>query len=182
MSGREIVALCLLFSGAAVGFGAALALLPLRSFFDQLHFVGPAATLGVALVTAAILVEEGFSATGAKSLLAGALLFLLSPIVTHMTARAGWRGPDAARRASGDAHNGPSDPRTAPGGALRTSGDELNEPDGRRPGPRSGGQSELSDARTAPGGARREPGGLPSRPNESRRGAREDTDAAGTES
>jgi multicomponent Na+:H+ antiporter subunit G len=57
-----------------------------------LHLLAPVSTVGLALVVAAIVVQEGLSATGAKTILAGALLFLMGPIVTHMTARARWHG------------------------------------------------------------------------------------------
>jgi multicomponent Na+:H+ antiporter subunit G len=92
MSGREVVALALLLAGVIVGLCAALGLVPTRSAFDKLHFLAPASTVGLTLIVAAIVVREGLSATGAKTILAGAILFLMSPIVTHMTARARWHG------------------------------------------------------------------------------------------
>lgn len=97
MSAREVAALVLLGAGIVVGLSAALGLLPVRSAFDRLHLLAPASTVGIVLIVAAVVVEEGLSATGAKTILAGSLLFILSPIVTHMTARARWHG----RRGSG---------------------------------------------------------------------------------
>jgi multicomponent Na+:H+ antiporter subunit G len=92
MNGREVVALALLLAGVVVGLCAALGLVPTRSAFDKLHLLAPASTVGLALIVAAIVVREGLSSTGAKTILAGALLFLMGPIVTHMTARARWHG------------------------------------------------------------------------------------------
>ena len=92
MSAREVVALALLCAGVTIGFCAALGIVPIRSAFDRMHLLAPASTVGIALIVAAIVVREGFSATGAKTILAGVLVFLLSPIVTHMTARARWHG------------------------------------------------------------------------------------------
>lgn len=112
MSVREIVALALLLGGIAVGLGAALGLVPTRSAFDKLHLLAPASTVGIGLVVAAIVVREGLSAIGAKSILAGALLFLMSPIVTHMTARARWHG--ATRRKSPSASASASVPAPTP--------------------------------------------------------------------
>jgi multicomponent Na+:H+ antiporter subunit G len=92
MSAREVVALALLLAGVVVGLCAALGLVPTRSAFDKLHLLAPASTVALALIVAAIVVREGLSSTGAKTILAGAILFLLGPIVTHMTARARWHG------------------------------------------------------------------------------------------
>jgi len=89
---REVVSVVLLFAGVTVGLLSALAIVPLRSAFDRLHFLGPVAMLGTTLIVLAIVVREGLSAVGMKSVLAGILVILMSPIITHMTARARWQG------------------------------------------------------------------------------------------
>lgn len=113
MSGREVLALALLLPGVLIGFCAALALVPLRSAFDRLHLGGTVATVGIGLTVAAILVRVGISAVGAKAVLTGALIFLLSPAVTHMTARARW---SRGRREGGEhrANNGRTPDRGDP--------------------------------------------------------------------
>ena len=60
----------------------------LKDSFDRLHFLGPAATLGPLLVVGAIVVENALSTNGVKAMLAGGLLLLYGPIVTHAIARA----------------------------------------------------------------------------------------------
>jgi multisubunit Na+/H+ antiporter MnhG subunit len=97
MSASGIIALVLVALGIAVGLLSALAMLPLTFAFDRLHFVAPAAVGGMWLIAVGIVAEEGLSATGVKSLLVAAILTLVSPILTHATARSGWRGPHRKR-------------------------------------------------------------------------------------
>ncbi len=59
-----------------------------RDVYQRLHFLAPAATIGVACVTAAIVLRESFDQAGIKTLLTGAVLFVMNPILTHATARA----------------------------------------------------------------------------------------------
>ncbi len=59
-----------------------------RSVYQALHFLAPTATVGVAAVVLAVILREGFGAAGIKAILAGAILFLMNPVLTHATARA----------------------------------------------------------------------------------------------
>lgn len=88
MTLRELIALVLLAAGLLIGLCSALALLTMRSAFDRLHLLAPPSMIGIALIVAAIIVRVGLSATGTKAILAGMLIILQGPIVTHMTARA----------------------------------------------------------------------------------------------
>ena len=56
--------------------------------YRRLHFLAPAATLGVIAVAAAIVLAEGFGQAGVKAILTAAVLFVMNPILTHATARA----------------------------------------------------------------------------------------------
>ena len=57
------------------------------SVYRRLHYLAPAATIGVAAVAIAIVAAEGFGQAGIKALLTGAVLFVMNPILTHATAR-----------------------------------------------------------------------------------------------
>jgi monovalent cation/proton antiporter MnhG/PhaG subunit len=87
MSVRHIVTEILLWLGVALNLLAALGMLVMRTAFDRLHF--PAvACLGAMFVATAVVVEKSFSLVGDESLLIGVFLVLISPILTHATARA----------------------------------------------------------------------------------------------
>ncbi len=88
MSARLLLTAGLALAGASVVLGSALALLAVRSPADRLHVVSPAATLGVALVTAAAVISEGVGAASAKSLLVALVIFATNPLVTHAMGRA----------------------------------------------------------------------------------------------
>lgn len=66
----------------------AVALLAVRDIYSRLHFLTPAATLGAALVAAAIVVQESISPAGIKAMLVAVVLIVTSPIISHATARA----------------------------------------------------------------------------------------------
>jgi multisubunit Na+/H+ antiporter MnhG subunit len=55
--------------------------------FDRLHFTGPSA-LGVVAIALAVLIDEGLSVVGAKSLVIAALLVTINAVLTHATGRA----------------------------------------------------------------------------------------------
>ena len=59
---------------------------------DRLHFVSPPATLGIGCIAAAVILEEGFTKTGAqasiKVVIVGGAFFLINAVLTHATARA----------------------------------------------------------------------------------------------
>ncbi len=59
-----------------------------RDAYAKLHFLAPAATVGVVAVAAAIVLREGLNQAGIKAILAGVVLFVMNPVLTHATARA----------------------------------------------------------------------------------------------
>jgi multicomponent Na+:H+ antiporter subunit G len=66
----------------------AIGVLVSRDVYQRLHYLAPAATVGVAAAAAAIVVQEGLDQAGIKSVVTAALLFVVNPILTHVTARA----------------------------------------------------------------------------------------------
>lgn len=84
---RDIAVVVLLSVGMGIQALCAIGVLVMDDPFDRLHFTGPAG-LGVLAVAAAILVKEGLSVAGVKSLLVAVLIIVSSPVLTHATARA----------------------------------------------------------------------------------------------
>jgi multicomponent Na+:H+ antiporter subunit G len=77
----------------AIGVGgellACVGVVVARTIFDRLHFVAAASTVGPFLILAALLVREGLSTQGLESIAAVLLLFLATPVLAHVLARAG---------------------------------------------------------------------------------------------
>lgn len=66
---------------------SAIGVLAPGTVYRRLHYLAPAATIGVAAVALAIVIAEGFHQAGIKAILTGAVLFVMNPILTHATAR-----------------------------------------------------------------------------------------------
>ena len=62
--------------------------LVMRGVYDKLHFVTPVALVAPILVTLAVLVHAGLSATTSETLLALFFLVIAGPFLTHATIRA----------------------------------------------------------------------------------------------
>ena len=83
-----------IFTDVLVGLAAAIVLvssvgvLVMRGVYDKLHFVTPAALVAPALVTLAVLVHAGLSATTTETLLALLFLMIAGPFLSHATIRA----------------------------------------------------------------------------------------------
>lgn len=96
-----------IFTDVLVGLAAAIVLvssvgvLVMRGVYDKLHFVTPAALVAPALVTLAVLVHAGLSATTTETLLALLFLMIAGPFLSHATIRA------ARVREQGDWRPGP---------------------------------------------------------------------------
>ena len=84
---REAIVIALLGLAVLVVLISSIGLWAMDDVFDRLHFLGPL-TLATILVAIAVVVEEGFSAAGAKSLLVAAGIAIFNPILSHATARA----------------------------------------------------------------------------------------------
>lgn len=83
-----------IFTDVLAGLAAAIVLvssvgvLVMRGVYDKLHFVTPAALVAPALVTLAVLVHAGLSATTTETLLALLFLMIAGPFLSHATIRA----------------------------------------------------------------------------------------------
>jgi monovalent cation/proton antiporter MnhG/PhaG subunit len=88
VSARHVIAGGLLAAGIAIELLCCLGALRARDAYDRLHYLGPASTLGAALICLAVLVNEGFDQAGNKALLLAAILAVCGPVLTHATARA----------------------------------------------------------------------------------------------
>ncbi len=78
----------LLALGSFVTLLSSFALPTRRDFYERLHYLAPPATVGIACFTLAVLLDKHFSTAGWKALVVFFLLLLMSPVLTHATARA----------------------------------------------------------------------------------------------
>jgi multicomponent Na+:H+ antiporter subunit G len=60
-----------------------------RNLYDQIHYLAPGSIVGSIAFGAAVLVHEGLSQSGAKTILIVILLLISNPVLSHATARAG---------------------------------------------------------------------------------------------
>lgn len=98
MSAAHVLALVLLWCGAAALLLAAAALAVLPTAWGRLHALAPASGLGVPLVCLGLAVDAGAGRAAVKLLAIGALTAVSGPVVTvaigRTVVRAG--GPEAA--------------------------------------------------------------------------------------
>ena len=88
MTTRDYAVDVLVWGGVAAELVCCLGLFWLRNAIDRLHYVGAAATLGPALVAAAVCVREGVvSSQGLNAVLIAVLLAFGSSAVAGATAR-----------------------------------------------------------------------------------------------
>ncbi|HEX4212711.1 MAG TPA: monovalent cation/H(+) antiporter subunit G [Candidatus Dormibacteraeota bacterium] len=74
--------------GVAVELVSYLGILRARTPYDRLHYLVPATAVGPPFVVAALVIDEGLSSGTVKAILIALILLLLSPVLTHATARA----------------------------------------------------------------------------------------------
>jgi multisubunit Na+/H+ antiporter MnhG subunit len=85
---RDLVVDVLVAGGVAAELICCLGLLVMRNAIDRLHYSGAAATLGPAMIAAAVCVREGLvSSQGLNSVLIAVLLTFGSATVASATAR-----------------------------------------------------------------------------------------------
>jgi monovalent cation/proton antiporter MnhG/PhaG subunit len=87
VSARHAIAYVLLGSGVALELVAALGLVLMRDVYDRLHYLGPA-TVGALLIAAAVWVYQGPSQIALEATLVAVIVLVISPALTHGTARA----------------------------------------------------------------------------------------------
>lgn len=64
-----------------------LGLLMMKGFYNKLHYLAPPAILGTAAVAAAIVIQEGITATAIKAGLVLLVMAITNPIITFAAAR-----------------------------------------------------------------------------------------------
>jgi monovalent cation/proton antiporter MnhG/PhaG subunit len=69
-----------------------------RGPFNKLHFSSPPSTLGMALIAAAAMLQEGLNPNLFKVVLLGALMIASNPLAQHLTGRAARIRRDGAWR------------------------------------------------------------------------------------
>ncbi len=84
---NAVIVLLLAIACASVAL-TAIGVLLSHTVYQGLHFLAPAATVGIAAAVAAILLREALGPAGIKALITGTILFVMNPILTHATARA----------------------------------------------------------------------------------------------
>lgn len=88
MTWQSAVIVVLLAIGVGVELLCSLGVLVISDVFNRLHYVGPATIVGLPAIAAAVVVAEGFSASGIKAMLIAVVVLATSPVLTHATARA----------------------------------------------------------------------------------------------
>lgn len=89
MSANDIAVWALLAIGVLGFLITAVGLFFVRDFYEQLHYLAPASLIGSVAIPAAVVVHEGLSQAGIKSILIAILLFWANPVLSHATLRAG---------------------------------------------------------------------------------------------
>ncbi|MGE5137022.1 MAG: monovalent cation/H(+) antiporter subunit G [Gemmatimonadota bacterium] len=98
---REITADVFLGLAAAIVVLSSVGVLVMRDTYQKLHFVGPAALVSPVLVTLAVWLHVGNTATTLEAMLTLLFVVMTGPFLTHATIRA------ARIRETGDWRAGP---------------------------------------------------------------------------
>ncbi|MDP9234213.1 MAG: monovalent cation/H(+) antiporter subunit G [Actinomycetota bacterium] len=85
---QRVLVILFLTGGVAVELMCCIGVLVMRQFYNRLHYLGPASTLGAFLIGAALVVQNALKQQGVKSILVVVLLVTVGPVLTHATARA----------------------------------------------------------------------------------------------
>lgn len=89
MSILYVITVILLAVGAGAAFLSSIGILGARDFYERLHYLGPAGSVGAVAIAAALVLKESFSPAGIKVILVAILLVVSNSVLTHATARAG---------------------------------------------------------------------------------------------
>ena len=87
MSGTDIAVTALLAIGCAAVLLSVIGVLLARNTYEGIHYMGPASTLGIGAVTAAILLSESVNGAGLKAILIFLVTFISSAVLAHALAR-----------------------------------------------------------------------------------------------
>jgi multicomponent Na+:H+ antiporter subunit G len=85
---QHALVILLLTLGVIVELISCVGVLVMRNFYDRLHYVGPASTLGAFFIGAALVVQNALKQQGVKSIMVVLLLITIGPVLAHATARA----------------------------------------------------------------------------------------------
>jgi monovalent cation/proton antiporter MnhG/PhaG subunit len=88
MDHHPIISGCLLGAAATVCVLCAVGLLVMRDAYQRLHFSSPIVSIGIALIVAAVWVEDPQWQSRIKAVLIAIILFLTNATLSHATARA----------------------------------------------------------------------------------------------
>lgn len=84
----DIVSWIALLSGAFFFLVGAAGLVRMPDLFTRIHSVSVADTLGAGLILFGLMLQAGFTLTGVKLGILGALFFITGPVATHALAQA----------------------------------------------------------------------------------------------
>jgi multicomponent Na+:H+ antiporter subunit G len=79
----------LLVAGAGAALLSSLGVLIVSDFYDRLHYMGPAGSVGAVAIAMSVLLRTPSSPSGIKVFMVGVLLAVTNSVLTHATARAG---------------------------------------------------------------------------------------------
>jgi monovalent cation/proton antiporter MnhG/PhaG subunit len=88
MTARELVVDVLLAAGVTAELLCCLGVLAMRDAIGRLHYAMASASVGPALIVAAVVVRESFTQPGINAIAVGVFLLLLGPVQANATARA----------------------------------------------------------------------------------------------
>ena len=88
MTGREILADCLLALAVAIALASSIGILVMRDAYQKMHYVTPAALVAPVLVGLAVLAQSGLTVNSGETVLALAFMVIAGPFLTHATVRA----------------------------------------------------------------------------------------------
>lgn len=107
--------LCLLGGGFFCLVGG-IGLLRMPDFYTRMHAASVAETLGAGLILLGLLLQAGFTLTGAKLAMIGLLVFFASPTASHALAKAAMSRGLRPMLAQPSLSPTPSPPAPLPGG------------------------------------------------------------------
>lgn len=88
MSAADI-AIAMVLALAVIGeWLAGLGLLAMNSIYNRLHFIGLATIVGPPLIVVAVAIRHSSAEAVIKAILTAVALLIISPVMTHATARA----------------------------------------------------------------------------------------------
>jgi monovalent cation/proton antiporter MnhG/PhaG subunit len=85
---REVVADIFLVMAVVIVLASSVGVLVMGDVYQKIHFVTPAALVAPVLVTLAVFVHAGFSATTTEALIVLVFMVIAGPFLSHATIRA----------------------------------------------------------------------------------------------